>query len=66
MASFTTSAGVRILSGSSAEAVESAVNTFLAGDGTTTNRRKQVIQAPQFVISGGTYYVLLTYIEFGN
>lgn len=62
---FTTSSGVRIFSGASVEALESAVNTFLQGDGTMENRRKQLTQPPQFYIDSGTFYALLTYVEFG-
>lgn len=65
MASFTPSYGVKIFSGASADAVESLVNSYIAGDGTMTNRRKQLTHPPQFAISGGTFYVLISYVEFG-
>lgn len=66
MASFTPSQGIRIFSGTSVEAVEDAVNTFMAGSGTIDNRRKQQTQDPQFVESGGVFYVLISYIDFGD
>lgn len=56
-----TEGGLRVFSGASKEAAESAVNTFLAGDSTIQNPKKFIVQAPQFVISGGTFYICIVY-----
>lgn len=58
--------GIRIFSGASIDELTDTLNTFLAGDGTMANRKKQVVHPPAFSIAGSTFYVVLTYAEFGN
>lgn len=58
--------GVKTFSGASLDALEDNINAFLQGDGTMENRRKQLTQPPQFVISGATFYAMIVYVEFGG
>ena len=53
--------GIRIFQGASKEALEDAINTFLAGTGVAEDPRKSITQAPAFTISGGVFYALIVY-----
>jgi len=56
-----TEGSVRILSASTMEGLEIAINQFLAGDETVENHRKVLTQSPTFTISGGIFYAMLVF-----
>lgn len=61
MASSNVTGGVKTFQSTTREGLEEIMNTFLNGDGTSENPKKEILQAPQFFLSGGVYYAMLVY-----
>lgn len=55
--------GIKVFSGESAEEVEIKASEFLAGDSTVTNPRKILAAAPQLVIDGADFYMVISFVK---